>query len=194
MIKRTLLNLNLWIALVLLAANGVAWAYTLAPEGPAVEVQPQLAPDVADLRDRLREGGHSGEPFTVEVTDQEAAETIAWYVSGNPQIPFREPQVFITPEGISARGVAEVAGLRVGVSGRAAIELRDGVPIVTLEDLDVAGVAVPGFVRNRIQAEIDAQFALAQDLPLIIDELILEESKARVEGEIREGARLCYIN
>ncbi len=185
MIKRTLLNPNLWIALALLVANGVAWAYALAPEGPAMEVQPQLAPDVADLRDRLIEGGHSGELFTVEVTDREVAETIAWYVRGNPQIPFREPQVLITPDGISARGVAEIAGLRVGVSGRAAIELRDGVPIVTLEDLDVAGVAVPGFVRNRIQAEIDAQFALAQDLPLIIEELVLEEGRAKVEGKIR---------
>lgn len=185
MIKRTLLNPNLWFALVLLVANGAAWAYALAPEGPAVEVQPHLAPDVADLRDRLLEGGHSGEAFTLEVTNREAAETIAWYVSRNPQIPFREPQVFITPAGISARGVAEIAGLRVGLSGRAVIELRDGVPIVTLEDLDVAGVAVPGFVQNRIQAEIDAQFALAQDLPLIIDELVLEDGKAKVQGEIR---------
>ena len=183
--KRTLLNPNLWIALVLLVANGAAWVYALAPEGPAVEVQPRLAPDVAALRDRLGEGSHSGELFTVEITDQEAAETIAWYVSRNPQIPFREPQVFITPAGITAKGVAEIAGLRVGVSGRADIELRDGIPIVTLEDLDVAGVAVPGFVQNRIQSEIDAQFRLAQDLPLIIDELDLEEGRAKVQGEIR---------
>ena len=44
---------------------------------------------------------------------------------------------------------------------------------------------MPGFVRNRTQAEIDAQFALAQDLPLIIDEVVLEEGKAMVLGEIR---------
>ena len=185
MIKRTLLNPNLWIALVLLVANGTAWVYALAPEAPAVKVQPHLAPDVADLRDRLTDGGHSGEPFTVEVTNREAAETIAWYVSHNPQIPFREPQVFITATGISAKGVAEIAGLRVGLSGRAGIELRDGIPIVTLEDLDVAGVAVPGFVQSRIQAEIDAQFGLARELPLIIDELVLEEGMAKVQGEIR---------
>jgi hypothetical protein len=150
-----------------------------------VAVEPRLEPDIAELRDRLREGGHSGEPFTLEVTDQEAAETIAWYLAARPAIPFREPQVFITPEGITARGVAEIAGLRVGLSGRANIVLRDGVPIVTLADLDVAGVAVPGFVRDRIQAEIDAQFSLAQDLPLIIDELLLEEGRATVQGTIR---------
>jgi hypothetical protein len=185
MIKRTLTSPNFWFALVLLLANGAMWVYALAPEGPAVQAEPRLEPDLADLRDRLREGGHSGEPFVIDITDQEAAETIAWYLEPRPNVPFAEPQVFITPEGVSARGVAEVAGLRVGVSGRAVIFLQDGVPNVTLADLDVAGVAVPGFVRNTIQSEIDAQFALAQDLPIVIDELVLEEGKATVRGTIR---------
>ncbi len=183
--KRALTSLNFWFALILILANGAMWAYALAPEGPAVQVEPRLEPDLADLRQRLIEGGHSGEPFTIEITNQEAAETIAWYLSRHPNVPFGEPQVFITPQGVTARGVAEVAGLRVGLSGRATIILQDGVPNVTLASLDVAGVAVPGFVRNRIQSEIDAQFALAQHLPVIIDELVLEEGKATVRGTIR---------
>ncbi len=183
--KRTLINPSVWFAVVLLLANGVMWSRALAPEGPAVEVQARLAPDIADLRQRLVEGGHSGEPFTVEVTDQQAAETIAWYLGRHPNVPFGEPQVFIRPGSIEARGVAEIAGLRVSLTGEALIELRDGVPIVTLGDLDVAGVAVPGFVRDRIQQEIDVQFALSQDLPLIIDELSLKEGKATVRGSIR---------
>ena len=185
MMKRMLRNPSLWLALVLLVANGAAWAYALAPEGPAVEVSPRLEPGLADLRDRLREGGHSGEPFNLEITDQEAAETIAWYLDGRPNIPFGEPVVTITAGGVAARGVAEIAGLQVGLSGEAAIELVDGVPIVTLGDLDVAGVAVPRFVRDRIQAEIDAQFRLAQNLPVRIDTVRLEEGRATVEGVIR---------
>jgi hypothetical protein len=182
---KVLTNPSVWFAVVLLLANGVMWSRALAPEGPAVEVQARLAPDIADLRQRLVEGGHTGEPFTVEVTNQEAAETIAWYLGRHPNIPFGEPQVFIRPASIEARGVAEIAGLRVGLTGQAYIELRDGVPIVTLGDLDVAGVAVPGFVRDRIQQEIDAQFALSQDLPLVINELLVEEGKATVGGTIR---------
>ena len=185
MIKRLLTSSNFWVAFVLLITNGIAWAYALAPSGPAVEVQPRLATDIEGLRHKLNEGGHSGEPFVVDVTDQEAVETIAWYLNRHPNIPFGEPQVSITSSGISARGVAEIAGLRVGLSGRADIELRDGVPIVTLEDLDVAGVAVPGLVRHRIQAEVDTQFGLAQDLPLIIDEVVLGEGRATVRGVIR---------
>lgn len=185
MIGRTLKSLSFWFALVLLAANGAAWAYALAPQGPAVEVQGRLEPGLADLRDRLIEGGHSGEPFKLEITDQEAAETIAWYLERHPRIPFDEPQVFITVQGVAAKGVAEIAGLRVALTGRAHIVLHDGVPSVTLRDLDVAGVAVPGFVRERIQAEIDAQFSLAQDLPVLIEAFVLEEGKATVQGTIR---------
>lgn len=185
MAKRTLANPSFWIALVLLVANGIAWVYALSPAGPALIVEPRLAPDIAELRDRLVEGGHNGEAFTVEITDQEAEETIAWYLVRNPRIPFRDPQVSITLRGVLASGVAEIAGLRVGLTGQAGIELRDGVPYITLDDLDIAGVAVPGFVQDRIQAEIDAQFGLAQDLPLIIDELRLEEGKATIRGTIR---------
>lgn len=183
--KRAVTSLNFWFALLLLLANSAMWAYALAPEGPAVQVEPRLEPDLADLRQRLIEGGHSGEPFLIEITDQEAAETIAWYLSRHPNVPFGEPQVFIAPDGVTARGVAEIAGLRVGLRGEAHIELHDGVPIVTLGDLDVAGVAVPGLVRDRIQREIDAQFALAQNLPVAIDELRLEEGRATVRGTIR---------
>jgi hypothetical protein len=185
MAKRVLANPSFWIALVLLTANGLAWAYALAPEGPAAVVEPRLEPDLADLRQRLIEGGHSSETFEVEITNQEAAETIAWYLDRRPNIPFRDPQVFIESDGIAARGMAEIAGLRVGLSGKAYMELRDGVPIIRLGDLDVGGVAVPGFVQDRIQAEIDAQFSLAQDLPLIIDELNLEEGVATIRGTIR---------
>ena len=183
--KRTLTSLNLWIALLLLAANGAAWAYALAPEGLALKVAPRLEPDMAALRQKLNEGGHNGEPFTVEVTDQEAAETIAWYLEGHPSVPFRDPQVSIRPEGVTAKGVAEILGLRIGISGRAAIRLRDGAPLVTLEDLHLAGLAVPGFVRDGIQTEIDAQFSLAQNLPVLIEEIRLEEGRATILGKIR---------
>jgi hypothetical protein len=185
MIRRALTSLSFWFAVVLLLTNGVMWSRVLAPGGPAVRVDPILAPDIASLRQRLVEGGHSGEPFTLEVTNQQAAETIAWYLSRHPSIPFGEPQVVIRPGSIEARGVAEIAGLRVGLTGEAYIELRDGVLIVTLGRLDVAGVAVPGLIRDRIQQEIDAQFALSQDLPLIVDELLLQEEKAIVRGKIR---------
>lgn len=176
---------SMWFALVLIVANGAAWAYALAPQAHVVNIEPQLEPDLAGLRQRLIEGGHSGESFSIEVTDLEAAQTIAWYLSRHPRIPFRSPQVSIAPGGVAATGVAEIAGLRVGLRGTARIVLHDGVPQVTLVDLDVGGLGVPAFVQSRIQSEIDAQFALAEDLPISIETFDLFEGKAIVRGTIR---------
>ena len=44
MVKKTLANPSFWIALVLLVANGVAWAYAVASEGSAVVVEVNLDP------------------------------------------------------------------------------------------------------------------------------------------------------
>jgi hypothetical protein len=183
--KRTILSVNLWIAVGLLLANGAAWVYALAPAAAAVRVEPRLEPDLANLRAKLIEGGHSGEPFSLDITEQEAAESLAWYLARNPSVPFRDPQVSIRWDGIYAQGIAEIAGLSVGVSGLAHVALHDGRPVVKLGELQVAGVGVPGLVRDRIQAELDAQFGKAQNLPVVIEAIRLEEGRALVRGTIR---------
>lgn len=81
--------------------------------------------------------------------------------------------------------MAEIAGLRVGITGRAVVSLRDGVPLVRVSELDVGGVGVPGVVRREIQAQIDAQFRQAENLPVIIDDLRFEAGRAIVRGKIR---------
>ena len=82
-------------------------------------------------------------------------------------------------------GEAHVAGLRVGLEGRASVLVRDGIPIITVEHLGMAGVSVPGFVRQRIQAEIDRQLAKAYNLPIAFDTLELEEGQGSATGTIR---------
>ena len=176
---------SLWILALLLAANGIAWASALSLREVRI-IEPRLEPDLADLRDRIIEGGHSGESFTIVVTNQEAEETIVWYLDRHPSVPFANPRVEIHLDVVEAWGEAHVAGLRVGLHGRARVVLRGGVPVVTVEELGMAGLRVPGFVRQRIQQEVDAQFDLSdQDLPVIITRFELTEGQAVVEGTIR---------
>lgn len=184
-LTRSLRNLNLWIVVVLLGANGLAWALTFTARGPAHVVEPKLDPDLADLRERLIEGTHHGEPFEATITNLEAEQTITWYLERHPNVPFRYPRVAIHPDGIEVWGEAHVAGLRVGLEGRANIVLRDGVPITTVEHLGMAGVSIPSFVRRRIQAEVDKQLALAHDLPVIIETFELQEGQVAASGTIR---------
>jgi len=49
---------------------------TPASTPASIAAEPVLKPDLSGLRDRLRDGGHSGERFTLNVTGQEAADSI----------------------------------------------------------------------------------------------------------------------
>lgn len=175
----------MWILALLLVANGVAWIFALAPRETRV-VEPRLAEDLEDLRNRLIEGGHSGESFTIVLTNQEVEESIAWYLAGRPNVPFANPRIEIHPDVVEAWGEARLAGLRVGLHGRARVVLRDGMPVVTVEELGMAGLVVPEPIRQRIQQELDAQFDFSgQEWPVILTRFELQEGQAVIEGTIR---------
>jgi hypothetical protein len=184
---RTLLKpINLWIALALLIANGMAWMTTLASSGPSYIAEPILEPSLADLRNRLIEGGHSGEQLELHVTGREAAETITWFIDKHPEIPFRNPRIAIHPGIIEAWGEVELLGLKLSIHGWATMVLENNVPIVTLTDLEVAGAPVPGFVLEAVQDAIYDQVDLSnRELPVIFEMLELREGEAVADVTIR---------
>jgi len=186
LIRSLLKSVNLWIAVALLAANGLAWASALEPSGPAYTVEPVLETSLDDLRTRLREGGHSGERFELHVTDQEAAQSIAWFISIHPEIPFRHPRIEFHPDEVEAWGNVEVLGLRLSIHGWATMVLENGIPVVTLTDISVAGAPVPGFVLEAVQDAVYEQVDLSnRRLPVIFETLELREGEAVASGTIR---------
>ena len=186
LIRHLLKPINLWIALALLAANGLAWATALAPSGPAYTVEPVLEPSLADLRTRLGEGTHHGERFELNVTDQGAAESIAWFLGNHPEIPFRHPRIAFHPGVVEAWGNVEVLGLRLSIHGRATMVLENSIPVVTFTDLGVAGAPVPGFVLEAIQNAVYDQVDLSnRELPVVFETLELREGQAVASGTIR---------
>lgn len=185
-IRALLRPLNLYVALALLAANGLAWASALAPSGPAYVAEPVLEPDLADLRSRLREGGHSGERFELNVTGQKAAESIAWFLGNHPEIPFQHPRIEFHPDVVEAWGEVEVLGMRLAIHGQATMVLQNGIPVVTLTDISVAGAPVPGFVLKAVQDAVYEQVDLShRDLSVIFETLELREGEAVASGTIR---------
>lgn len=175
---------NLWIALALLAANGIAWLGTTSI-GDFPEVQPVLAPQIVEFRDNLWSGQHVGETFSLTINEQMAEEAVAWFLARHPQVPFIRPQVEIDPTGITGRGLATVFGLRTPVQGRVSITLRNGVPVVVIHNLGVAGASAPGIVLNAIQPEIEHQLGRSQELPLTITKLQMGQGVIYVEGVFR---------
>ena len=184
---RTLLKpINLWIALGLLIANGLTWATALASIGPSYIAEPILEPSLDNLRTRLIEGGHSGESFELHITDREAAESIAWAIEKNPEIPFSNPRTIIHPDAIEAWGEVEVLGLKLSIHIWATVVLEDGVPIFAVTSLEAAGAPVPGFVLEAIQGALYEQINLSnRKMPVIFETLELREGEVIASGTIR---------
>ena len=143
--KKTLASPNLWFALLLLLANGAAWARALSPQDPAMVVQPRLEPDLAALRDRLIEGDHSGESFRIEVTDQEAAEHL---ISDEGTVGHAGAVLFIW------RQTQELAGQAVEIragstGGHAVLEVATDRVVAVLVADDLGGIEGQRLLQQR---------------------------------------------
>lgn len=180
-IKPLLRARNLWIAVVLLVANGVAWVNAAGSSLP--EVEPILHPEIAEIRAHWQARDAVGETFRVVVTEQMAAETIAWFIEPRPQLPFSHPWFEISPDGVEGGGLIHVMGLRTPVRGRARIWLENGRPEGVVEKIDVAGASAPPFVLDAVAEAQSVYDELS--LPIEITRLELREGEVLIEGVYR---------
>ncbi len=175
-------RINLWLPIILIAANFFAWANLLLASAAPYIVEPIRDPEIETLLEYIRSGEHSGETWQITLTELEAEQTITWYLHRYPQIPFEHPDIEITPSYISGEGDATVAGLRVHVGGKARITLVDGLPQVEILDLSLP---LPGPIRQAIEAEIQRQLQRADQLPVRFTSAEWREGEVVVRGVIR---------
>lgn len=176
---------SLWFALILLLANG--WAWSSAATEELAEVEPILHPHIHEIRAHWQARDAVGETFSVVITDQEAAETIAWYIDGHPGIPFSHPQVLFDPDGVTAGGLAHLAGLRTYVYGRGKATLVDGRPFIEVQELGFANASAPGFLMALLQEQVAQLQATYGNLPIPIEitHIELREGAVFMEGVYR---------
>jgi hypothetical protein len=154
--------------------------------GSEGQVEPRLSPQLADLMEKLRAGTHHGEFFEVSVTDRELEQAIAWYVDRQSGIPLRSFRISIDPNGVEAQGEAHLGSLQLPLSGRANIVVEDGVPVVTVQHLDVGKAGLPDFVLLEVQTALNTRLGLREeDLPVIFEAIELEDGRLTVQGHIR---------
>jgi hypothetical protein len=173
---------NFWIAGLLLTANLLAWI-AVAGRVELVAVRPYLHPEIAEIRQHWQKRDAVGQTFSLTVTDQMAAETIAWFIEGRPNLPFSHPYVRIQPDGVAAGGLIYVMGLRTPVSGRATVRLVDGKPVGTVQEIKVSGAGAPAFVLDAVARAQTVYDDL--NLPILLTRLELREGEALIEGIYR---------
>jgi hypothetical protein len=175
-------RLNSWVATTLIVANLFIWARLLLTASAPYVVEPIRDPEIIALLEYIRSGKHSGETWEVTLTELEAEQTITWYLDRWPQIPFAHPQVEIRPNYVGGEGDATIAGLRVHVSGKARITLKDGLPVVEILELSLP---VPGPIREAIEREIQVQLTRADRLPVRFTSAEWRYEEVTVRGVIR---------
>ncbi len=178
----SLRHLNLWIALILIAANLYAWAGMLLAAPAPYIVAAVRAPQIVALLDHIQSGNHSGEQWEITLTQLQAEQTITWYLQRYPQIPFAHPRVTITPDYVQGEGDATIAGLRIHVGGRARITLSNGLPVVQILDLNLP---LPPPIRKALEDEIRVQLGRAAALPVRFTSADWRQGEVTVRGYIR---------
>lgn len=173
---------NVWLALVLIAANLFAWASILTNAPEPYIVDPIRDPDVVALLDYIRSGDHSGESWELALTDLEAEQTLTWYLNRWPQIPFAHPQVEITPDYLVGEGDVTIAGLQVHVRGKGHITLKEGLPRVQILELSIP---LPAPLRRALENKIESQLRRADELPVRFTSAIWRDGEVTVQGVIR---------
>ncbi len=155
-------------------------------EGKGRYVQARLSPQLAELREKVKSGIHQGEAFEVTVTNSELEDAIAWYLERQPEVPVGDPQVSIDPDGLEVQLEAEIGTLRFPVSWHADISAEDGLPLITMDQLDLGTTQLPDFLLFEIQDGLNRQLRMReQDLPLLIESMEFDEGRMTVQGRIR---------
>ncbi len=173
---------NRVIAFGLVLANLFTWAQMLLALAQPHIVDPIMDPEVQALLNYIASGQHSGESWQVNLTELEAEQTITWYLKKYPQIPFAYPQMDITPDYVIGEGDVLVTGLRLHVSGKVRITLKDGLPVMEIISLNLP---LPPAMRQAIEREIQVQLRRADLLPVRFTSAEWKDGEVVVKGVIK---------
>jgi hypothetical protein len=175
-------NWNRWIAVVLVLVNAYMWVIAIQSAFKPYVVDPIRDPEVVALLDYIQSGEHSGESWQINLTELEAEQTITWYLKKYPQIPFEHPNLTITPDYVSGEGDVTITGIRIHVSGKAIVTLKDGLPVVKILEMNLP---LPASIRNSIEREIQVQLRRADLLPVRFKSADWGDGVVLVKGTIR---------
>lgn len=149
-------------------------------------IEARLSPQLQQLLERLRAGTHHGETYELTLTNRELAEAIVWYLQRHPGLPFANPQVSIEPDAIDARVETKLGKTSFPLSGRGAVLVQDGIPRVTVEQLEIGKADLPEFILFQMEDQLNQNLAVREgNLPLILEQVELGEGQLTVRGKIR---------
>ena len=121
----------------------------------------------------------------VQIRYQEEAlnREIATLWINNPSLPYRDVQVDLQDNGVAISGQVTVLGFQVDAHLEGTVVARNCQPQLEVENVSLAGIMAPRFVRARVVTMAQESMAwYPADYPLCLEQIVLEETRATFYG------------
>ena len=179
------------VLVLVTAANlllGSALLFLRPPSGSADAAAgppPALPTEVHELQAKLAQG-RSGEPYTLDLSNEELTATAGYFLARGRNIPFTRVRIAVTGGKVVADGVTKNLAVTVPIRVTAAMDARGGLPQVAVEDVSLGETPVPGFARDQILREANASLDFSRyNLPVTVDTIELREGGLTIQGAVK---------
>jgi hypothetical protein len=156
------------------------------PEATLVSTPLLLAdPEISNLALFDAEMDRSAPDRAVQIRYQESAlnAEIATLWRNNPDLPYRDVWVDLMRDQVVITGRITVLGFGVNGEVVGQVVVKDCVPVLEIQRVDIAGVMTPSFVREQVESMVlEAMTWYPADYPLCVEQIVLEETRATVYG------------
>jgi hypothetical protein len=170
-----------------------------AASGPAPTNQPSASPvatlvssalllsdpPISNLADLDAEMDRSApdRPVQIRYLESMLNAEIAALWRNNPDLPYRDVWVDLQRDRVVITGRITVLGFGVNGQVIGQVLARDCVPVLEIEQVGIAGVLTPSFVRDQVeQMVLEAMTWYPADYPLCVEQIVMEETRATVYG------------
>lgn len=149
------------------------------------ESSPAPPSSIEALRLRIAEH-HSGEPYTLRLTDGELSATAGYYMTQRSDIPFSNPRVSVSGGQVVLDAVTRGFAVPVPVRVTGTIRAVNGAPAVTVQDVSLGNVPIPAAVRDQIVTEANKSLDFSRyPLPITVESVQLGSGEATIRGAIK---------
>jgi hypothetical protein len=142
-------------------------------------------PEIQSLAVLDAELARSAPDRAVQIRYQEATlnAEIAALWQNNPNLPYRDVRVDLMRDQVVVTGKVSVLGFGVNAEITGNVAVENCVPVLEIEQLRVAGVMTPKFVKDQVENMVlEAMAWYPADYPLCLEQIVLEETRATVYG------------
>lgn len=124
-------------------------------------------------------------PFRVVFTEREIEQQIERYLAQQPEASYRNVTVTLRPGDAVVSGQVNVSGLWVDATIHADVTARDGKPVVTITQVNLGPIPLPGRVKDDLTKAIADTLVEAEHLPFRFTAITLGTGRITVQGVTR---------